>query len=65
MDNKNELCEKRNKEKLSIMRLSLKKDLTEMEEVYRDMIIEFGEIKCISETIDKFSIYEKEFLGNE
>lgn len=65
MDNKNELCEKRNKEKLSIMRLSLKKDLTEMEEVYRDMIIEFGEIKCISETIDKFSLYGKEFLGNE
>lgn len=65
MDNKNELCEKRNKEKLSIMRLSLKKDLTEMEEVYRDMIIEFGEIKCISETIDKFSFYGKEFLGNE
>lgn len=65
MDNKNELCEKRNKEKLSIMRLSLKKDLTEMEEIYRDMIIEFGEIKCISETIDKFSVFGKEFLVNE
>lgn len=65
MDNKNELSNKRSKEKLKILRLSLREDLVELEQVYSDLIKFMGKIESISEVVEIFNVTAKEFILDE